>query len=153
MVISRGLFHLQISYLVPRYNPFRRIQWPMCRWPCPNFDLRSRSNLPKMGKKTKELVISRRLFHLQISYLVPRYNPIRRSQWPKCRWPWPKQGQIFPKMRQKLKYWSYLGGYFTYTLHTWYQVQPNKAHSMPQVLMTFKVKGQGQFFFQKWVNN
>ena len=36
------------------------------------------------------MVISRRLFHLQTSYLVPRYNPIRRIQWPKCQWPWPK---------------------------------------------------------------
>ena len=23
--------------------------------------------------------------------------------------------------KKKLKNWSYLGGYFTYTLHTWYQ--------------------------------
>ena len=27
-----------------------------------------------------------RLFHLHTSYLVPRYNPIRRIQWPKCLW-------------------------------------------------------------------
>ena len=31
------------------------------------------------------------------------------------------QGQIFPKMCEKPKNWSYLGGYFTYTFHTWYQ--------------------------------
>ena len=31
------------------------------------------------------------------------------------------QGQIFPKMHKKPKNWSYLGCYFTYTLHTWYQ--------------------------------
>ena len=31
------------------------------------------------------------------------------------------QGQIFPKMGKKPKNWSYLGGYFTYRLHTWYQ--------------------------------
>ena len=31
------------------------------------------------------------------------------------------QGQIFPKMRKKTKNWSYLRGYFTYRLHTWYQ--------------------------------
>ena len=41
---------------------------------------RSRSNFPKNGKKTKELVISWRLFNLQTSYLVPRYNSIRCSQ-------------------------------------------------------------------------
>ena len=35
------------------------------------------------------MVISRRLFHLQTSYLVTRYNPIRHIQWPKCRWLWP----------------------------------------------------------------
>ena len=31
------------------------------------------------------------------------------------------QGQIFPKMGKKPKNWSYLGGYFPYRLHTWYQ--------------------------------
>ena len=45
-----------------------------------------------MGKKNKELVISLRLFHLHTSYLVPRYNPIRRIQWPKCQWPWQCSG-------------------------------------------------------------
>ena len=30
------------------------------------------------------------------------------------------QGQSF-KMSKKTKNWSYLGGYFTYRLHTWYQ--------------------------------
>ena len=29
------------------------------------------------------------------------------------------QGQIFPKIGKKTKNWSYLGGYFTYRLHTW----------------------------------
>ena len=33
----------------------------------------------KIGKKTKKLVISRRLFHLHTSYLAPRYNPIRHK--------------------------------------------------------------------------
>ena len=66
----------------------------------------SRSNFPKNGLKTKELFISRRLFHLQTSYLVPSYNPIRCIQWPKCRWSWPlvkvnSQGQISPKMGKK----------------------------------------------------
>ena len=41
---------------------------------------RSRLNFSKMGKKTKKLAISWMLFHLQTSYLVPRYNPIRRIQ-------------------------------------------------------------------------
>ena len=33
----------------------------------------------------------------------------------------PGQGQaeIFPKMGKKTKNWSYLGGYFSYRLHTW----------------------------------
>ena len=31
------------------------------------------------------------------------------------------QAQIFPKMGKKTKNWSYLGGYFTYRLYTWYQ--------------------------------
>ena len=31
------------------------------------------------------------------------------------------QSQIFPKMHKKTKNWSYLRGYFTYRLHTWYQ--------------------------------
>ena len=39
---------------------------------------KSRSNFPQNGKKTKQLAISRRLFHIQTSYLVPRYNLIRR---------------------------------------------------------------------------
>ena len=33
----------------------------------------------------------------------------------------PGQGQIFLKMGKIPKTWSYLGGYFTYRLHTWYQ--------------------------------
>ena len=36
---------------------------------------RSRSNFPQNGKENKDLVISRRLFHIQTSYLVLRYNP------------------------------------------------------------------------------
>ena len=176
------LFPLQTSYLVPRYNPIRRIQWSKCWWPWPKVKVkgqgqiftkmdkkpqrtglileaispthfilgtkvqpskahsmtqvsmtltlsqgqRSRSNFPQNALKNKELVISRRLFHLQTSYLVPRYNPIRCIQWPKCRWPWPKvkvkgQGQIFPKMHKKTKNWSYLRGYITYRLHISYQ--------------------------------
>ena len=37
------------------------------------------------------------------------------------------QGHIFPKRGKKIKNWSYLGGYFTYRLHTWYQGQPINA--------------------------
>ena len=126
LAISRILFHLQTSYLVPMYNPISRIQWPSAN----DFDLWSRSKVKVMFSqkwiKIKELVISRRLFHLQTSYLVPRYNPIRRIHWPKCRWPWPKvkvkgQGQIFLKMIKRLMNWPYPRCYFTYRLHTWYQ--------------------------------
>ena len=45
---------------------------------------------PKMGKIPKNWSYLKRLFHLQTSYLVPSYNPIRCIQWPKCRWPLPK---------------------------------------------------------------
>ena len=31
------------------------------------------------------------------------------------------QGQIFTKMGKKPENWLYLGGYFTYRLHTWFQ--------------------------------
>ena len=31
------------------------------------------------------------------------------------------QGQNFPKVGKKLNNWLYLGCYFTYRLHTWYQ--------------------------------
>ena len=45
-----------------------------------DLDRRSRSKVKvkfsQKWEKTKELVISRKLFHLQTSYLVPRYNPI-----------------------------------------------------------------------------
>ena len=54
----------------------------------------------------KQLAISLMLIHLQTLYLVATYNPLRRIQLPKCRWPWPKrsrskvkvigEGQIFP---------------------------------------------------------
>ena len=40
------------------------------------------------------------------------------------------------KMGKIIKNKSYLGGYFTYRLHTWYKVQPMKAHLMIQVQMT-----------------
>ena len=99
---------------------------------------RSRSNLPQNAWKTKELVISRRLFHLHTSYLVPRYNPIRRIQWPKCRWPWPKvkgQGQILPKNGKKLNNWPYLGCYFTYRLQIRHQSKPSV-----KVIVTWFIK-------------
>ena len=32
---------------------------------------------------------------------------------------------FFPKMGKNPKNWSHLGGYFTYRLHTWYQVSYN----------------------------
>ena len=79
--------------------------------------------MSKNWPKSTKWAISRMLFHQQTSYLVPRYNPIRHIQWPKCRWPWPKvkvkgQGQIFnKKMCKKTKNCSYLGGYFTHRLH------------------------------------
>ena len=111
LVISQRLFHLQTSYLVPMYNPkwvknqrtghisqaisptdfilgtkvqpnkaHSMTQVPMTL--TEGQGQRSRSNFPQNGPKTKELVISRRLFNLQTSYMVPRYNSIRRSQWP-----------------------------------------------------------------------
>ena len=121
------LFHLQTSYLVPRYNLLMCIQWPKCLWRWPKVKVKGQGqNFPQNGLNVKQLAISWMLFHLQTSYLVPRYNPIRHIQWPKCQWPWPwakviGQGHCFPKMGKKPKNWSYFGGYFTYRLHTWYQ--------------------------------
>ena len=67
------------------------------------------------------------LFHLQTSYLVPRYNPIMRTQ--------QYQGQghrswsNFQKMGKKLNNWPYLRCVFTYSLHTWYQDTTHKCAS------------------------
>ena len=62
------------------------------------------------------------LFHLQTSYLVPRYNSIRHIQWPKCPWPWSNmvtgQGYFFLKLIKKnLNNWPYPGCYFTHIPH------------------------------------
>ena len=35
---------------------------------------KSRTNFPKMDNKSKHLVLSRMIFHIETSYLVPRYN-------------------------------------------------------------------------------
>ena len=68
-----------------------RIQWPKCRWPWPLVKVKGQGQIfPKMGKIPKNWSYLKRLFHLQTSYLVPSYNPIRCIQWPKCRWPLPK---------------------------------------------------------------
>ena len=87
----------------------------------PKVKVTGQGQMSKKWPKSTKWAISPMLFHLQTSYLVPRYNPIRH-----IRWPWPKvkvkgQGQIFPKMGKNPKNWSYLGGYFTNRLHTWYQ--------------------------------
>ena len=55
------LFHLHTSYLVPRYNTIRRIQWPKC------LCQRSRSTFPQNGLNTKQLAISWMLFQPQTS--------------------------------------------------------------------------------------
>ena len=44
-----------------------------------DLDQKSRSNVKKWLKSTK-WAMSRMLFHLHTSYLVPRYNPIRHIQ-------------------------------------------------------------------------
>ena len=141
LAISQMLFHLQTSYLVPRYNP----KGTSNENSADDLDPRSRSkvkvNFSQKWVKTKELVISWRLFHLLVnnSYLVQRYNPMRRIQWINCRWPKVKvtgQGQIsknWPKSRN-YKYTDFILGT---------KVQPNKAHSITQVSMTLTF-GQGQ---------
>ena len=111
LVISRRLFHLQTSYLVPRYNSYMHIQWSKCRM---KVKVKGQGRIfPKMGKKTKQLAISQMLFYLQTSYLKLRYNPIRRIQWPKVK----GQGKNFPKMDEILNNWPYFGCYFTHRLH------------------------------------
>ena len=109
--ISRKLFHLQTSYLVPLYNPLRHIKWSMCPWPWPYVKVtgqgqishkcvekKRKVNLVKVigqgqmsnhWTKYTKWAICRMLFHLQTSYLVPRYNPLGHTIWPKCRWFWP----------------------------------------------------------------
>ena len=84
-----------------------------------DFDLRSRTQVkfPQNEYKTKALAISRMLFHQQTSYLVPRYNPIRRIKWPKWWWLWPNV-----KVKGQRKKWQCLGCYFTYRLHIWYNL-------------------------------
>ena len=94
--------------------------------------------------------------------LVPRYNPIRCIQWPKCRCLWPLvkvkgQGQIFPKMHTKKKlktgHISEAISPTNFILGT--KAQPNKAHLMTLVPMTLTL-GQGQrsrsFFSQNGLN-
>ena len=104
--------------------------------------------MAKNWPKSTKWAISLMLFHLQTSYLVPSYNPIRHIQWHKCRWPWPKvkvkgQGQIFPKWvkNQRTGHISEAISPTDFILGT--KVQPNKAHSMAQVSMTL-TQGQSQ---------
>ena len=87
------------------------------------------------------------LFHLQTSYLVPRYNPLRHIQWAKCQ----RQGQIFHKVGKKTNQLaiSWMLFHIDFILGT--KVQPIKGNSMTQVtnsitLTKVKVKGQGQNF-------
>ena len=109
---------------------------------------RSRSQVKVKCPKSTKWTISRMLFHLQTLYLVPRYNPIRHIQWPKCRLPWPKvkvkgQGQIFPKMHKKQRTGHISEAISLTDIILGNKVQPNKAHSMTQVPMTL-TEGQGQ---------
>ena len=105
--ISLILFHLQTSYLVPRYNPIRRIQWCKCLWPWPN------------GLNTKQLATFLMLFHPHnSSYLLSQLFVTHLGVALLLDiWPWPvkvkSQGQISPKMGKKPKNCSYLVGYFT----------------------------------------
>ena len=97
--ISRKLFYLQTAYLVPRYTPIRGISWPIWRWPWPKVKVKGQGQMSKNWPKSKKSAISRTLFYLQTSYLVPRYTSIRGISWPMWRWPWPKvkvtgQGQM-----------------------------------------------------------
>ena len=98
------------------------VSWVTAHWPL--VKITGQGQMSKNWPKSTKWAIS--LFHLQTSYLVPRYNPIRHIQWSMCRWSWPRSRskvkvKFFPKMGKKTKNWSYLGGYFTYRLHTWYQ--------------------------------
>ena len=86
--------HFIFGKMVKQLHEFYWYCWPLtlCHWNFPATnqwctftdssadDLAGRSNFRKNRQKNKELVISRRLFHLQTSYL-------RRIQWPNCRWP------------------------------------------------------------------
>ena len=119
---------------------------------------RSRSNVQKLAKIYKMCHISNAISPKDI-ILGSKVNPIRRIQWPKCRWPWPKvkvkgQGQIFPKMGKKTKNWSYLGGYFTYRLHTWYQGTTHQCTSNDPSADDLDLRSRSQVkvtFSQKWV--
>ena len=70
-------------YLVPRYNPIRRLQWFRRRW------IWMKVKLKLYKKCNKKIYISGILFNTQASYTLPRYIPIRHFQWPSLWWTWP----------------------------------------------------------------
>ena len=119
---ARMLFPLQTSYLVPRYNPIRRIQWPKCRWPWPSVKVKGQGQIfPKMHKKqrTGHILEATSPTNFILGTKVQPNKTQSMTQVPMILTQ--GQGQIFSKMHKKTKNWSYLGGYFTYRLHTWYQ--------------------------------
>ena len=84
------------------------------------------------------------LFYPKTSYMLPRYNPIRRIQSKRGHSVKVKsQGQNFPKMGKSPNNLPYLKCYFPtdFTLGT--KVRPNKAHSMTHVPITLTFS-QGQ---------
>ena len=134
MVISRRLFHLQTSYLVPRYNPYlvqlNKVQ-SMALVPMTLTLVKVKGQgqiFQKMCKKktqrTGHILDAISPTHFILGYKVQPNTAHSMTQVSMILTKGQAtQGQFFPKMgKKKPKNLSYLGGYFTYRLHTWYQV-------------------------------
>ena len=108
-------------------------------------DLDSRSN----RKSTPPKFISQNLLDLQTSYLVLRYNPIRRIQWSKCRWPWPKTEKICSNL---YNYWiSHILNAFSQNSYLIPKWQPNKVHFMDHKSGNNYVNQRSKVFKGSWM--
>ena len=100
--------------------------------------------ISKNWSTSKKMGTTRILFYPKTSYLVSRYNPIRRIQ--SKRGPSVKvksQGQNFPKMGKSPNNLPYLRCYFPTDFILDTKIPPKKAHLMTQVPMTWTfIQGQ-----------
>ena len=144
MSLFQILWNLQTSYLVPMYNYIRHIYWLEWKWPWHSWRLQAKVKGHKIWINGHILeAIS------PIDFILgTKVQPNKHIQWPKCRWPWPKvkvkdQGHIFPKWvkNQRTDHISEAISPTDFIFGA--NVQPIKAHSMTQVMMTL-TKCQGR---------
>ena len=157
LVISWRLFHPKTSYLVRRYNPIKRIQWPKCRWPWPKVKVKV-----KFCQKKYKKLINWPYLRCYFTYSLHTWY---QGTTHKCASNDPSAYDVDQRSRSKVKakfsqkcVKKQRTGHISEAISPTdfilgIKVQPNKAHSMTQVLMTVtEGKGEGQILL-KMVKN